>query len=166
MLGGSADVSAYTCWSKTSMIGAARPLDFGHWSAHKLEQLSEYRIRHGEAVAIGIALDVIYSKQMGFLDAHSAERILRLMEDLGFELFTPELFRQGSRGELLVLAGVEEFREHLGGELHITQLRGIGRSFEVTEMDEAVVLESIDELRTAATAQPRSRSFGASHRRR
>ena len=66
-------------------FGAARPLDFGHWSAHKLEQLSEYRIRHGEAVAIGIALDVVYARRMEFLDATSAERILGLLERLGFE---------------------------------------------------------------------------------
>src|SRR5207247_929269 len=57
-------------------FGSARPLDFGHWAAHKLEQLSEFKIRHGEAVAIGIALDVIYSRRMGFLEAASAERVL------------------------------------------------------------------------------------------
>src|SRR5213075_808681 len=34
-------------------FGSSRPLDFGHWAAHKLEQLSEYKLRHGEAVAIG-----------------------------------------------------------------------------------------------------------------
>src|SRR6266571_5877490 len=45
-------------------VGSARPLDFGHWSAHKLEQLSDFKISHGGAVAIGIALDVIYSKRM------------------------------------------------------------------------------------------------------
>ena len=33
--------------------GSARPLDFGHWAAHKLEQLSHFGISHGEAVAIG-----------------------------------------------------------------------------------------------------------------
>ena len=69
--------------------GSARPLDFGHWSAHKLEQLSEYRIRHGEAVAIGIALDVVYSRKMGHLEAAAAERVLQLLEALGFEHFTP-----------------------------------------------------------------------------
>src|SRR5712671_6404120 len=67
-------------------FGSARPLDFGHWSAHKLEQLSEYQLRHGEAVAIGIALDVIYSRKMGFLDGPSAERVLNLLERLGFDL--------------------------------------------------------------------------------
>ncbi len=39
----------------------ARPLDFGHWSAHKLEALSGYALRHGEAVSIGVALDTAYS---------------------------------------------------------------------------------------------------------
>ncbi|HTG45824.1 MAG TPA: 3-dehydroquinate synthase, partial [Verrucomicrobiae bacterium] len=68
-------------------FGSARPLDFGHWAAHKLEQLSEYRLRHGEAVAIGIALDVIYSRRMGFLDGGSERRILSLLELLGFDLF-------------------------------------------------------------------------------
>ena len=48
-------------------FGSARPLDFGHWSAHKLEQLSDYSIRHGEAVALGIALDVTYAQMVGML---------------------------------------------------------------------------------------------------
>jgi 3-dehydroquinate synthase len=127
-------------------MGSARPLDFGHWSAHKLEQLSNYKVRHGEAVAIGIALDVIYSRRMGFLDANSTERILRLIEGLGFDLYANELLNVDSQGDLMVLKGLEEFREHLGGRLAITLLRGIGRGFEVHEMNDAVVVESIQEL--------------------
>ena len=127
-------------------LGSARPLDFGHWAAHKLEQLSEYKIRHGEAVAVGIALDVIYAKRMGFLDAPSAERILRLIDRLGFELFANEILNVDSHGDLMVLKGLEEFREHLGGQLTVTLLRAIGRGFEVHEMNDAVVVESIQEL--------------------
>ena len=127
-------------------FGSARPLDFGHWSAHKLEQISDYRVRHGEAVATGIALDVIYSRQMGYLDAVSAERILVLLEQLGFELFANELLHENSSGELVVLKGLEEFREHLGGQLTITLLQGVGRGFEVHEMDAATVLTAIHEL--------------------
>jgi len=126
--------------------GSARPLDFGHWAAHKLEQISEYRIRHGEAVAIGIALDVIYSRRLGFLDAVSAERILALLEKLGFELFANELLHEDSSGALVVLTGLEEFREHLGGQLTITLLQGVGRGFEVHEMDSSMVLAAINEL--------------------
>jgi 3-dehydroquinate synthase len=127
-------------------LGSARPLDFGHWSAHKLEQLSEFKMRHGEAVAVGIALDVVYSRRMGFLDAAGAERILRLIEALGFELYANELLNVDSGGDLMVLKGLEEFREHLGGQLTVTLLRGVGQGFEVHEMNDAVVVESIQEL--------------------
>lgn len=128
-------------------FGSARPLDFGHWSAHKLEQLSEFKIRHGEAVTVGVALDTIYSRAMGFLDAPAAERVLRLLEGLGFELFANELLHVDSENSLMVLDGLEEFREHLGGALAITLLRGIGQGFEVHEMDAAKVIEAIYELK-------------------
>ncbi|HTL58598.1 MAG TPA: 3-dehydroquinate synthase [Candidatus Limnocylindrales bacterium] len=126
--------------------GSARPLDFGHWSAHKLEQLSSFRIRHGEAVAIGIALDVIYSRRMGYLEAASTERILRLLEALGFELFAPELEEAPGRLEPQLLQALEEFREHLGGRLTITLLRGIGSGFEVHDMSELCLADSLKEL--------------------
>jgi 3-dehydroquinate synthase len=127
--------------------GSARPMDFGHWSAHKLEQLSDYRLRHGEAVAIGIALDVIYSRLLGHLDAASAERVLKLLEVLGFTLFADELLQSGPNKTLRVLEGLEEFREHLGGELAITLLRAIGRRFEVHEMNVPKVIDAIQELK-------------------
>lgn len=124
-------------------LGSARPLDFGHWAAHKLEQLSEYRLRHGEAVAIGIALDVVYGEKVGLLDTQSAERILSLLEILGFELYASELLHVDSGNSLIVLNGLEEFREHLGGQLTITLLEGIGRGIEVHEMDLPKVVEAI-----------------------
>jgi 3-dehydroquinate synthase len=126
--------------------GSARPLDFGHWSAHKLEQLSNFQIPHGEAVAIGIALDVIYSREIGLLDKKSCERILKLLEQLGFKLFADELLAKNSAGELQILNGLEEFREHLGGELTITLLNEIGHGIEVPEMDSEKILEAIYEL--------------------
>jgi len=127
--------------------GSARPLDFGHWAAHKLEQLSNFQISHGEAVAIGIALDVIYSREIGLLDAQSCERILKLLKQLGFNLFADELLKADANGHLQILAGLEEFREHLGGELTITLLKEIGRGVEVHEMNQAKIVEAIHELR-------------------
>ena len=127
-------------------MGSARPLDFGHWAAHKLEQISEYKIRHGEAVAIGIALDVIYAVRKDFLSKASGDRILHLLKALGFSLFASELTHTDSEGNLLVIEGLNEFREHLGGELTITLLKEIGEGFEIHEMDVPVVIESMREL--------------------
>ncbi len=128
-------------------FGSARPLDFGHWAAHKLEQLSEYKIRHGEAVAIGIALDVIYARDVGMLDSNSAARILDLLEKLGFELFANELLYEDSDGTLNVLNGLEEFREHLGGELTITLLEEIGKGIEVHEINIPKMLKAMYQLK-------------------
>ena len=134
--------------------GSARPLDFGHWAAHKLEQLSGFRLRHGEAVAIGIALDVVYSRRRQHLDAAAAERVLRLLEALGFDLFSPELLTTNPQQELVVLEGLEEFREHLGGLLAITLLKALGSGFEVREMGAPLILESIHELQARQASRP------------
>jgi 3-dehydroquinate synthase len=127
--------------------GSARPLDFGHWAAHKLEQLSNFQIPHGEAVAIGIALDVIYSREIGLLDAQSCERILKLLEQLGFNLFTDDLLKADASGNFQILTGLDEFREHLGGELTVTLPKEIGNGVEVHEMNSQKIIEAIHELR-------------------
>ena len=123
-----------TCGDPFEM-GSARPLDFGHWAAHKLEQISEYRLSHGEAVAIGIALDCLYAQDIGCLNQKDCDRILRLLERLGFNLWSNDLMHEDANGQLLVIEGLEEFREHLGGKLTITLLRCIGEGFEVNEIN-------------------------------
>jgi 3-dehydroquinate synthase len=138
-------------------MGSARPLDFGHWSAHKLEQLSGFEVRHGEAVAMGIALDVLYSRRLGWLDPAEAERVLLLLEALGFELYTKEMSQRDPRGSWRLLEGLEEFREHLGGRLTLTLLRKIGVGMEVHEIDSAQMLAALEELSTrvlSRTARP------------
>ena len=137
-------------------FGSARPLDFEHWAAHKLEQLSDYRIRHGESVAIGIALDVLYARNLGMLAAQGAERVLRLLADLGFELFADELRHTDERQQLRLLEGLSEFKEHLGGRLTITLLSEIGCGVEVHEMQPAAILTALHELEDRYSAGGRA----------
>lgn len=139
-------------------LGSARPLDFGHWAAHKLESITGHRLRHGEAVAMGMALDVTYSARKGFLPRAVADRILNLLRQVGFQLWDVGMAAQDAGGTPLLLAGVREFREHLGGGLHVTLLREIGAPFEATELDDATVLASRDEL--AASSQTGVESVG------
>jgi 3-dehydroquinate synthase len=127
--------------------GSARPLDYGHWAAHKLESMTRHHVRHGEAVAIGMALDARYSVLRGLLPAGEEERICFLLEHLGFRLWHNGLDGAGRDGRLQVLGGLQDFREHLGGELTVTLLAGIGEGVEVHEMDEPLILESLEWLR-------------------
>lgn len=120
--------------------GSSRPLDFGHWAAHKLEHLTGYNIRHGEAVAIGMAIDVEYSYRIGLLDNEDRLRIYDMLQTLGFHLELPEMEAGGIDA---LLDGIEEFREHLGGVLTITLLERIGRKRDVHEIDLATMREAI-----------------------
>jgi 3-dehydroquinate synthase len=127
-------------------LGSARPLDFGHWSAHKLEELSGHRLRHGEAVAIGIALDTYYSHARGMIQAGARDRVLTLLEDVGFALQDEGL------GRLDVATALADFREHLGGDLCITLLADLGQGIEVREIDVDLMRACIHDLQRRAAA--------------
>jgi 3-dehydroquinate synthase len=136
-------------------MGSARPLDYGHWSAHKLETLTRHALRHGEAVAIGIALDTRYAVLAGLLAEGEDIRVIRLLEALGFQLWDNALDLRDERGRRRVIAGLADFQEHLGGELTITLLAAIGRSVEVHSMDETLIDRSIEWLRDRAKRSAR-----------
>ena len=127
--------------------GSARPLDFGHWVAHKLEQLSDFRIGHGDAVAIGLAVDLLYAARIGLVKAATSRRIIELIERLGFTTYDPILHEVDDQDTSVIVKGLDEFREHLGGELTITLIQGIGEGVEVHAMDKMHIKSSLDELR-------------------
>ena len=124
----------------------ARPLDFGHWSAHKLEPLSDYNLRHGEAVAIGVAIDSVYSSLVHGLPREDALRVVQCLRQLGFTLAAPAL-----KDRHALFAGLEEFRQHLGGRLTLTMLRGIGDPIDVHTVDRQKMQQAMAEVSELAT---------------
>ena len=128
----------------------ARPLDFGHWSAHKLEAMTDFQVRHGEAVAIGLAIDAVYSSMaLGFPEADCA-RVVRCLLDLGFVLDHPALADTAA-----LFDGLEEFRQHLGGRLTLTMLRGVGDPVDVHEIDDGLMRQAIGRLGDFAVRENR-----------
>lgn len=127
--------------------GSARPLDFGHWAAHKLEALSSYRLHHGEAVAIGMAIDSRYSAEIGLLHEEAFGRILDLFDRLGLPSWHRTLDFKGPDGRLNILRGLDEFKQHIGGEITITLLKQIGEGTEASQVDHAVVDRALSWLR-------------------
>jgi 3-dehydroquinate synthase len=128
----------------------ARPLDFGHWSAHKLEAMSGFAVRHGEAVAMGIAIDTVYASLALGLDAACARRVVACLAQLGFALDDPQL------GDLpQLLTGLEEFRQHLGGRLTLTMIEGIGQPVDVHEIDRELMGQAVKQVRQAARSARR-----------
>jgi len=134
--------------------GNSRPLDFGHWAAHKMEQLTDFELSHADAVGVGLALDTIYSWKTGRLDKASAMRIIQVLRTLKLDIWHPSLDMQTSCGQRAVFQGLEEFREHLGGELTVLLLKDIGKGEDVHTMDTHMLEECIDWLETSFHSQP------------
>jgi 3-dehydroquinate synthase len=128
-------------------LGRARPLDFGHWSAHRLEVLSRYRIGHGQAVAAGIALDAAYAVRLGHLPAKDFRALVRGLLQAGLPVWYPELARRARTGQLAIFQGLEDFREHLGGELALTLPCGVGRRLEIHAVEQRLLEACAVELR-------------------
>jgi len=122
-------------------FGNARPLDFGHWAAHRLELLSNFMLTHGQAVAIGIALDSTYAMLRRMISKAECDAILKGLTDCGLPIYSPLL----ERPELL--DGLEQFREHLGGKLCITLPSPLGAKREVHRMDTRVIQRAITEIK-------------------
>lgn len=127
-------------------FGSARPLDFGHWAGHKIETMSNYSTGHGQAAAVGIALDSVYAMRRGLISTGDLERILTGLSDCGLPICSQYLRGRTADGDLEILAGLEEFREHLGGRLNITLPHGLGDRCEVHHMDTNLVAEAIEFL--------------------
>jgi 3-dehydroquinate synthase len=149
-------------------LGSSRPLDFGHWSAHKLELLSGHRLRHGEAVAVGLALDCTYARLSGWLPEADWQRIIGLLQRLQLAVHVAELddHPDDPAHPRSVLRGLEEFREHLGGRLTLLMLRGIGQPVEIHDVDRGVMMRSIEVLRGVEEARSTATSNLSVHRPR
>lgn len=128
--------------------GSARPLDFGHWAAHKLETLSQHQLTHGEAVAIGIALDTHYSVSAGLLAPGCEQRVKSVLTSLGFTLWHEALDQKLDHGQHSVVSGLQDFQSHLGGQLTITLLEAVGVGVEVHEMNHDLIVDAINWLKT------------------
>ena len=110
--------------------GSSRPLDFGHWSAHRLEYMSNYQLSHGQAVALGLCCDIHYAKHMGWINQELATHIVATIQQVGLPI-SHALFSQTEQ----ILKGLKDFQEHLGGQLTITAIRGIADCFDIHEVN-------------------------------
>jgi 3-dehydroquinate synthase len=132
--------------------GSSRPLDFGHWAAHKLEALTAHRLPHAHAVAVGVALDSLYSAASGLAPDSVPERVLRIIGGLRLPVYHPGLDWRDERGRRQVLDGLDEFREHLGGDLTVLMIENVGCGADVHRIDEAVLAGCIERLRALDVA--------------
>lgn len=128
-------------------FGTARPLDFGHWSAHYLEVLTDYKLRHGEAVAIGIVLDMIIARNRGLVSQEEYELVSLGLQDCGFSLWHPVLDKKDTNNSLCIHNGLEEFRQHLGGGLTLIMPVHLGESCQIHTISYVEIEQAVLEMK-------------------
>ncbi len=121
----------------------ARPLDYGHWSAHRLERLTDGDLKHGEAVAVGLGIDAALAVQLGRATPEFQHRVLGVLHKLGFTLDHPQLDDPAA-----LFVGIEQFRAHLGGALTLTLVAEPGVPFDIHEADLDLISKAIERHRS------------------
>jgi 3-dehydroquinate synthetase len=94
--------------------GMRKILNFGHTLGHALESESGFALRHGEAVAAGMALEARLAEAMGMAESGTASRITRLLAAAGLPsgrpaALAPEAVLAATRGDKKARAGVVEY---------------------------------------------------------
>ncbi len=112
---------------------------------HKLEALTQYQLRHGEAVSIGVALDTVYSSLAFGLESETVRETLQTLQRLHLPIYDPWLDKEA------IFQGLEEFRQHLGGRLTLTMLASLGKPIDVHEVDYGPDEKSRSHPQTTAT---------------
>jgi len=106
-----------------------RLLDFGHTFSPLIESESNFRISHGVAVSIDMAVSTALAFEQGLVSAWERDRIHRLLAKAGLPIYSPLLTTESA------CRALAETEAHRGGHLNLVLPSGIGRAIFVTEKD-------------------------------
>ena len=112
--------------------------------------MTNFELSHADAVSVGVALDTLYSARCGWLPEEDAWRVVRVLQGMQLPIWHESLEIRDDQGKRLIYGGLEEFREHLGGELTVLMLEAVGRGVDRHSVDEEKYEACMEELKEAA----------------
>ena len=95
-------------------------LNFGHTIGHAIESVSDYKLLHGEAVAIGMALESTLAERIGVARPGTADAIRDALDAIGLPSTFPALDRAA------VLAATKSDKKSRAGRVEYALPAGIG----------------------------------------
>ena len=117
--------------------GLREVLNLGHTVGRAIETVSEYRLLHGEALAIGMAAEGLLSARLGYMSDEEAERVIALYDRVGLPTRIPEYIdREALIKKLYTDKKVRD------GKLRFVLQKGIG---DVVEFAPGVFAKPIEE---------------------
>lgn len=117
--------------------GLREVLNLGHTVGRAVETVSEYRLLHGEAVAIGMVAQAMLSESLGYMTAEEVERVVALLQKAGLPTTIPDYI---DREELVQKLYTD--KKVRAGKLRFVLQKGIGQ---VVEFTPGVYAKAIEE---------------------
>ena len=124
--------------------GPREVLNYGHTVGHAIEAMMKGALVHGEAIAIGMAVEAQLARRLGLLDAGACERQARLLETLGLPTRVPAV----NTGEVLDAMRLDKKRRE--GRIRCSLPEGIGRMRLGVDVPAALLEEVIDACRQSS----------------
>ncbi|NQU03041.1 MAG: 3-dehydroquinate synthase [Syntrophaceae bacterium] len=123
-------------------MGMRRILNFGHTIGHAVEAESGYKISHGNAISVGMIASTRISEKLNYLSSEDRDRIERLIRSIDLLDHVPESI--SAEG---ILSKIRTDKKKKGDSIHFVLLKKIGVPFINGSVEEALILETIEELR-------------------
>lgn len=97
-------------------------LNAGHTVAHALEQVSNYELPHGEAVALGLVVECELAEQLGIAQSGLRRRVAQLLARLGLPERLPRRLERAA-----LLGSMSADKKNRGGQIHFALAADLGR---------------------------------------
>jgi 3-dehydroquinate synthase len=135
----SAEIKAGVVEKDELDLGLRNILNYGHTVGHAIESVSELKVWHGEAVAIGMIAEARISNKLGRLDQKEVSRLKSLITRAGLPTEIP-----GLEVEKIIQA-MKHDKKILQGKLRFALPKSIGDVFITDEVSLSLVEQVLAE---------------------
>jgi len=114
-------------------VGLRNILNYGHTIGHAIETISDFKVEHGKAIAIGMLAAARISNKMSILDKNDLGRLKGIIEKAGLPTEMPDLEIEK------IIQTMKHDKKVLRGKIRFVLLKSIGSAFITDEVDVSLV---------------------------
>ncbi len=127
--------------------GRRAVLNLGHTFAHALEKVLDYRLRHGQAVAMGLVAATRLGVELGLTDPRMVTEVADLVQQVGLPRHWQDIADMGPPPSVdEVLAAMMTDKKRVQQRLRFIVPRGYGRVDIITDVPPHLVREVVAEM--------------------
>ena len=121
-------------------------LNLGHTFAHALENELNYKIRHGEAVSVGLLMAMKLSYNLGYATKNDFNLLENHLKRSKLPIKLKDLSNKKKWLSKNILKKMQTDKKSYKGNIHFILCKGIGAAFIKKNIDKTIVKKTIEEF--------------------